>query len=1716
VETKFTLVKWPLRLVTILLTSLLISFSASAQVPVNDTYNTAIVLTSGVTCTNVGGTVENATTTSGDAAVPATGYDVWYQFTAMSVNPVINVSSIGANFTGSRIQLLSGTFGSLTNKYNNTTAAALTAPLTLTIGTTYYLRVFSNVTTAPTTLGGFNICITDVTAPTNDAFGSVVNLSSGPTCVTPVTGNIANASPSAGDAAITGCNAVTGDVWYSFTAQSINPVIAMTNVGASITGSVRMQVLGGTYGTFVSKACGLTPATGLTAPLTLVIGQQYYIRVYNNGTTTPNTTANFDLCITDVFTTAPANDAFGSVVTLTSGPTCGGAVTGNIANASPSSGDAAITTCNAITGDVWYTFTAQSVNPQIALTNLGASITATVRMQVLGGTYGSFVSKGCGLTPATALTSPLSLTIGQQYYIRVYNNATTTPNVTGNFDICITDVTAPPNDAFGSAVTLTSGPTCGGTVTGNIANATPSSGDAAITACNAVTGDVWYTFTAQSVNPVIALTSLGASITGTVRIQVIGGTYGSFVTKGCNLTPATALTTPLSLTIGQQYYIRVYNNGTVTPSLTANFDICITDETAPVNDAFGSAITLTSGATCVTPVTGTIANASPTTGDPAITTGCSPTSGDVWYTFTPTVTNPVISLTNFGANLTTGNARIQILEGTPGSFVSRFCNTPASLLTTALNLTIGTPVYIKINTVLLVTPNSAANFDICITNPAPPANDEPAGVIDLVSVPVTCVTPVTGTVGNATYNASSGAVACTGTDKYDVWYRFTAQRVNPTIALTGIGSNFTLGRIQVLAGTPGSFTSMGCSTGSSWNLAGLVPGQVYYIRVFSLATVTPTTVTSNFNICITDPAIPVNDDCLNATVLTPSNTSTGINTGGNLMNANSSPAIPGDCGDAGSPDVWYSFVASRPYQEVRVSGGGAQLTASGLRVQILTGTCGSFTSFMCNTTTAGSLTVVPTSTPFIVGQTYYVRVYSNAPVSAQTAATWNFNINVATPDVATYHYGKTYANITKGAGGGTIEPGDELEIRAVFNLRGNSIYNASYNDFIPANTTYIPGTLRILTNEGKIFRQWTDAADGDPGTLSGSAVTINLGKDASETAGGIMKQGDKPGSVIMVSFRINVNSVPYGTVLQLGGGSFNFNVSDSVGSATIIPYSPNPAMVYQNYGICTNTIGTNGILSEYGGTFGSGTTKNREASNKVPLNYTYATFKTNAPGDYFYGVSNNTSSDSLVNYSINPNDPIGSATRVFNIWDIIGDHTGATNPLAGNLPADVNNSATGGYMVVINAAYRADTAFQDTVRNLCPNTSYEYSAWFRNICKKCGVDSNGVQALNPGYIPTGPGDSSGVHPNLTFNINGHDYYTTGDMAYTGEWVKKGFTYRTGPTETEMVIFIRNNAPGGGGNDWAIDDIGVATCSPTLITNPDSSVVGICYGDGRALSAEVISYYDNFTYWIWEKSVDSGTTWLSTGYSGNTIPAFVSGNYEYTATGPAVPGDSATNNNQFRLRVASSADNLSDINCSFRAIRTIQILVHNCLYVLKTRVTPLTGKLDNNYGTLSWSGTDEEPGLVYIIEKSTNGSSYQAIATIKGKGGTGIGERYHFTDPEILKSATYYRVLIKEANGQEYTRVVLLSPGKVDIEIKNLINPFYQQVSFDLITPSEGNARITIIDQFGRTVKTTNEHVHAGITPLQISNFGVLSNGVYTLKVEFENKVITKRIAKVQL
>ncbi|MEO5595118.1 MAG: T9SS type A sorting domain-containing protein [Chitinophagaceae bacterium] len=1540
--------------------------------------------------------------------------------------------------------------------------------------------------------------------PANDLCGSATPLTSAFTC-SATAGTLTSATVSV-PAVTTSCGTAGADVWYSFVAQSVYPTITLSSLGSSLTPgtNARIQLLSGTCGSLSSLGCVSSNIfnTAAAYPTGLTPGTTYYIRIYSNTLTPAGTTWDFAICVTD----PPVNDLCSNATALTSAAACT-PVAGTLNNAAVSI--PAITGCGTTGGDVWYSFVAQSVYPTITLGSLGTSLTpgTNARIQLLSGACGSLTPLGCVSSNIfnTAAAYPTGLIPGTTYYIRIYSNTLTPAGTTWDFAICVTD--PPVNDLCSNAVSLTSATTCN-PVAGTLNNAAVSV-PGVVTACTTAGGDVWYSFVAQSVYPTITLSSLGTSLTpGTnARIQLLSGACGSLVSLGCvsASTFYTAISYPTGLTPGNTYYVRIYSS-TLTPAgATWDFAICVTDP--PVNDLCTNAVPLTSGVSCTT-VTGTVNYATFTTGTTTTCAGAS-VKYDVWYSFTAQSANPTITLSNIGANFLAQNPGIQVFSGGCGALTSIGCAITTAY-TAPLGLTVGNTYLVRIYSTTGTAPATLGNFDICIQDPVPPANDECAGAILLTSA-LTC-NNITNTVANSTPSAGVPA-ACIGIAKYDVWYSFVAQTTNPSIKLTTIGATFNgqSPKTQLFSGTCGSLVSIGCS-GTTYIASGLTVGATYYLRVYSVtASAVPGTL-GNFDICITDPPPPVNDNCSGAISLT--STAACSTTSGTLLNSTPTTGIPGDCGDPASPEVWYSFTANSAYPNITLGSLGAQFTAAGPRIQLLTGTCGSLSSVACISGTSVNAFLATAGAGLTIGNTYYIRIYTNT--GGMSGANWGFNICVTDPPSPTVDYGKSYVNITKGSGGGTIEPGDELEMRTTIAVRSNYAFNTSFTGSIPANTTYVPGTLRILTNEGKIYKQWTDAADGDPATIAGSTVTFNLGQGATQTMAGVMKSSDRPvasgGTMIIVSYHVIVNAVSFGTQISVGGGTFTF--SNSSATPNIINFPAVTAIVYKNYGICTNTIGNNGILSESGGTFGSGIAKDRAASANIPVNYTYTTFTTGSPGDYLYGMSNNTSAGTAAaNYSIDPNDFTG-AHRVFGYWDIIGDHTGASDPLMGNLPADVNNGQSGGYMAVINASYRTDTAFLDTVKNLCPNTSYEYSAWFRNICRKCGIDSTGKSWNAVGYVPTGLNDTSGVHPNLTFNINAFDYYTTGDMGYTGQWVKKGFTYRTGPTETQMIINIRNNAPGGGGNDWAIDDIGVASCTPTLDVNPADPVLKVCYADGASISAQVKSYFDNYTYYVWERSTDSGATYVSTPFTSNgtIFPVFNGSEYEYSATGPSFIGDSTTHNNIFRLRVASSASNLADTNCSFLATRLVHVYVNNCMWLLKTDFVTVSGSVQHNLSAIQWTTVNETAKTGYEIEKSTDGIHFTRIGKIKANGPNGNGA-YKFDDPAVLNEMGYYRIKLVDETGFKYSKTMLLNPSALHLSVQNLVNPFATTVSYNVIIPADGDIRTTIFDMYGRAVKTYKQTAAKGVSPFKMQDLGALSGGTYFLKVEWQNESVIKKIIK---
>ena len=224
-----------------------------------------------------------------------------------------------------------------------------------------------------------------------------------------------------------------------------------------------------------------------------------------------------------------------------------------------------------------------------------------------------------------------------------------------------------------------------------------------------------------------------------------------------------------------------------------------------------------------------------------------------------------------------------------------------------------------------------------------------------------------------------------------------------------------------------------------------------------------------------------------------------------------------------------------------------------------------------------------------------------------------------------------------------------------------------------------------------------------------------------------------------------------------------------------------------------------------------------------------------------------------------------------------------------NLTEDHTPNDANGYMMLVNASLTPSDFFLDTITVLCPNTTYEFSAWVVNVLKTSSCQPNPSR------------------PNLVFTIESITgtvlgSYSTGDIAETTTptWKQYGLFFTT--PAASVVIRIRNNAPGGCGNDLAVDDINFRPCGPkvtTSVLNTSQTDVNLCTGSNTntPLTGVVSSGYTNPAL-QWQLSTDNGVTWTD-------IAGATSNSYTFTGTAIGVY--------KYRLTVAE-AGNIANFNC----------------------------------------------------------------------------------------------------------------------------------------------------------------------------------------------------------
>jgi hypothetical protein len=746
--------------------------------------------------------------------------------------------------------------------------------------------------------------------------------------------------------------------------------------------------------------------------------------------------------------------------------------------------------------------------------------------------------------------------------------------------------------------------------------------------------------------------------------------------------------------------------------------------------------------------------------------------------------------------------------------------------------------------------------------------------------------------------------------------------------------------------------------------------------------------------------------------------------------------------------------------------------------------------------------------------------------------------------------GKSYVNISKPTGG-TIQNGDQLEIRAVIAVSGNSVYYARYNDTIPAGTTYIANSIRFTTNEGMNYGTplqptglLTDAGGDDEARYNAGVLRVNLGsltRSGGQTAaynavaapntidvlpaasGCRIYYTGRPSffggtCIVMVTYRVTVNTAA-GNMFTIPAGAFRYKTANTLSEvtlpSTVRRLNSMTVMVTDPLPVC-NAVGTNSIIGN-GGDFGSGSTQNLSpvpAAGTVVPGYQWRAFSapTSGPNDSMFTVANNTSPTGSTNASV----AYPNANRQFNLWDIIGDHTNASNPLLGN-PATTPGQA-GGYMAVVNAAYGINNAVQQTVNGLCPDTYYEFSAWFRNICRRCSSDTSGKGSGTTGFknylSPAIPNttDSAGVLPNLTFQVDGLDYYTTGNLEYNGQWVKKGFLFKTGAGQNSVNITIRNNAPGGGGNDWVMDDIAFATCLPGLGMRPSNNPV-YCDNGQVDMSVVVQSFYSNYQYYRWERSIDNGSTWNNAPLSPSAQTFSYTYNSPYyvdTVQYPSFIANPANNGHRFRIRVGTSLTNLANNSCaSYNTTDVITVGLNASCDVLQASFLRFNSRLTNRNAQLQWEVFGEMANTTYIIERSVDGLTFSEAGRITGE----MKQQYNWNDAAQLIGRIYYRIRMETAAGAKYSKVVVVAQTDNELELQVLRNPFHDRVLAEIVSDKQRAIQLQLIDITGRIRKETKQLLVAGVNQLQLDISGDNPAGVYILQVQYDGKTVQKKLVK---
>ncbi|WP_205511661.1 DUF2341 domain-containing protein [Longitalea arenae] len=219
-----------------------------------------------------------------------------------------------------------------------------------------------------------------------------------------------------------------------------------------------------------------------------------------------------------------------------------------------------------------------------------------------------------------------------------------------------------------------------------------------------------------------------------------------------------------------------------------------------------------------------------------------------------------------------------------------------------------------------------------------------------------------------------------------------------------------------------------------------------------------------------------------------------------------------------------------------------------------------------------------------------------------------------------------------------------------------------------------------------------------------------------------------------------------------------------------------------------------------------------------------------------------------------------------------------------------------------------------------------------------------------------------------------------------------------------------------------------------------------------------------------------------------------------------------------FRISSTARNASWITTSYNnqnspaTFYTVsaEVVAGALCAALPVTISAFDAKPEADAVTISWTAEQESAGDTYILERSGNGSSWEAINTITATGSS-AAQKHIAKDPAPLYPVTYYRLQQRHAGGSiSYSQVVTAKLDDVYNNNKLVVHP----------NPARDHVQISLQEnvsaQHLQVELLSNTGISIPLQPVLIGNMinlklPKLGNGVYFLNVYIKGRKYSSKI-----